>query len=54
MEHEIRKLPGVTSATVNFLTQKLSIEGDDARFDEIVREAVAVCKKIEPDCEVIL
>ena len=54
MEHEIRKLPGVTSATVNFLTQKLSIEGDDARFDEIVNEAVAICKKIEPDCEVIL
>lgn len=54
MEHEIQKLPGVTSATVNFLTQKISIEGDDTRFDEIVKEAVAICKKIEPDCEVIL
>lgn len=54
MEDAIRKLEGVTAATVNFLTQKLTIEGDDARFDEIVKQAVKCCKKVDPDCDVIL
>ena len=54
METAIQKLDGVTNASVNFLTQKLTIEGDDARFDAIVKEAVAICKKVEPDCQVVV
>lgn len=54
MQEAICKLDGVTGATVNFLTQKLTIEADDARFDEIVKQAVKCCKKVDPDCEVIL
>lgn len=52
MENAIRKVDGVTGASVNFLAQKLTIEGDDARFDDIVAQAVRICKKIEPDCDV--
>ena len=54
MEAAIKKLDGVTDATVSFMTQKITIEGDDARFDDIVKEAVKVCKKVEPDCEVVI
>ena len=54
MEDAIKKLDGVTNASVSFLTQKLTIEGDDARFDAIVKEAVKICKKVEPDCEVVV
>lgn len=54
MQDAICKLDGVTSATVNFLTQKLTIEADDARFDEIMKQAVKCCKKVDPDCDVIL
>lgn len=54
MQDAICKLEGVTSATVNFLTQKLTIEADDARFDEIMKQAVKCCKKVDPDCDVIL
>jgi len=54
MEAAIRKLDGVTSASVSFLAQKLTIEADDARFDDIVREAAKICKKVEPDCEVVV
>ncbi|MVB11673.1 Heavy-metal-associated domain protein [Caprobacter fermentans] len=50
MEEAIRKIPGVNSATVSFLTQKLTLDADESRFDEIVKQAAAVCKKIEPDC----
>ena len=54
MEEAIKKIDGVTSASVSFMTQKMTIEGDDARFDQIVKEAVKVCRKVEPDCESVL
>lgn len=54
MERAISQLDGVQKATVSFLAQKLTIEADDARFDEIVKEAVKCIKKVEPDCEVVL
>ena len=54
MEEAIKKLDGVNSATVSFMTQKLTLDADDARFDEIVQEAVKICKKVEPDCEIVL
>lgn len=54
MEAAIKKIDGVTDASVSFLSQKMTIEGDDARFQDIVKEAVKVCKKVEPDCEIIL
>ena len=54
MEQAIKKLPGVRDASVSFLTQKLTLDADDARFDAIVQEVVKVCKKVEPDCEIAL
>ena len=54
MENAIKKIDGVTDATVSFMTQKMTIEADDARFDDIVKQAVKVCKKVEPDCEIFL
>ena len=54
MERAIGALDGVASCSVNFLTQKLTLEADDARFDEIVKQAAKVCKKIEPACTILL
>lgn len=54
MERAIQNIDGVTSATVSFMTQKLTLEADDARFDQIVKEAVKACKKVEPDCEIVV
>ena len=54
MERAIQNIDGVTSATVSFMTQKLTLEADDARFDQIVKEAVKACKKVEPDCEIVI
>lgn len=50
MEEAIKKIDGVSDATVSFMTQKLTLDADDSRFDEIMKEVVAVCKKVEPDC----
>ena len=54
MEEAIRKIPGVQDASVSFMMQKLTIDADDARFDEIMQEVVKVCKKVEPDCQIQL
>ena len=52
MEEAIKKIDGVNTATVSFLTQKMTVDADDARFEEIMDEVVAVCQKVEPDCEI--
>ena len=54
MEAAIKKLPGVNDAAVNFLSQKLTIDAEDAKFDEVVKQAVKECRKVEPDCEVVV
>ena len=50
MEDAIKKLDGVNDASVSFMMQKMTIDEDDARFEEIMKEVVEVCKKVEPDC----
>ncbi len=54
METAINKIAGVKEATVSFMTQRLVIEADDDRFDEIVKEVVKACKKVDADCEVLI
>ena len=53
METAIKKLPGVYDATVSFMTQKLTLDADDDRFEEILDEAARLCKKVEPDCTIV-
>ena len=54
MEDAIKKIDGVKDATVSFMAQKMTIDADDARFDEILQEVIAVAKKVEPDCELYI
>ncbi len=54
MEEAIKKIDGVNDATVSFMAQKMTVDADDSRFDEIMKEIVAVCKKVEPDCVINL
>ena len=54
MENAIRKIEGVSDASVSFMTQKMTIDADDARFDAIMEEVVKVCRKVEPDCVINL
>lgn len=53
MEAAIQKIDGVESATVSFMTSKLTVKADDERFDSIMDEIQRVCKKIEPDCVIV-
>ena len=54
MAEELRKIEGVPFADVNFLTQKMTVEADDSEFDSIMKKAVKVCRRVEPDCRIIL
>lgn len=49
IEAAVNKIEGVKEATVNFLTTKMVIEGDDDKMSEIILKAEQVVKKIEPD-----
>ncbi len=55
MEDAARKIAGVQSATVNFMTQKMIVEFAEGQEPKAVMENVlAACKKVEPDCEIFL
>ncbi len=54
MERAIVKIDGVSNANVSFMSQRLTIEADETRFDDIMKEVVKTCKKVEPDCRIIL
>ena len=53
MERGIAKIDGVQNVSVSFMSQKLTLEADDSRFEAIVDEVVKVCKRIEPDCVIV-
>ncbi|MBF0746616.1 cation transporter [Gemella sp. 19428wG2_WT2a] len=49
MEKAINELDGVKEATVNFMTTKLVIDGEDEKMPTIIEESEKIVKKIEPD-----
>lgn len=54
MENAIKKIEGVKDASVSFMTQKLTVDAEDERFDAIMKEIVKTCKRVEPDCVIKL
>lgn len=54
MEEAVRKIPGVNSASVSFMTQKMTIDAEDDRFDEIMKQVAQACARVEPDCKIMM
>ncbi len=54
MENAVKEIDGVKDATVSFMMQKMTVEADDDIFDKVMKQAVKACRKIEPDCEIVL
>ncbi|MBR1867880.1 MAG: cation transporter [Clostridia bacterium] len=52
IEREVQALDGVKEANVSFIMQNMTIDADDDKFDEVLKKAVKIVKKIEPDCEI--
>lgn len=54
MENSIKSLDGVKDCTLSFMTRKLTLEAEDDKFDDILKKSIQICRKIEPDCRVIV
>ena len=52
VEEAAKKIDGVKSVSINFMTQKMTLEADDDRFDEILEEVVRTGREVEPDFSV--
>lgn len=50
MENNVKKINGINSASVSFMNQKMILEIEEERADEILMEVKKVCAKVEPDC----
>ena len=53
MERAIKELEGVNSVSISFLTQKMVLEAEETQMNAILKQAKKICRKIEPDCEII-
>ncbi len=54
MQDAIAKIDGVTSVSINFIMQKITLEADDAVFDDVLKKAQKAIKKVEPNCKIVL
>jgi len=55
MEESAKKIDGVASVIVNFMTQKMIIEFKDGYdIHSVMQNVLKACKKVEPDCVIEL
>ena len=54
MERNIKAIEGVHDCTVSFMTQKMMLNADDARFTEILALAQKAIAKVDPECKIKL
>ena len=55
MEQAARNTAGVKSATVNFMTLKMTVEFEDgADVAATMENVLKNCKKVEDDCEIYI
>lgn len=52
LERAIQKIDGVTEASLSFMTEKLVMEIEDDRKDEVLKNLKKVVKKEEADCTI--
>ena len=53
LQEGLAKLDGVKKVSVNFMTQKLTLEADDAEFNDVLDRVVEYTADAEPDCEIL-
>ena len=52
MEAAVAKLEGVSAVTVNFMSQKMTLETESEDQSQIMKAVVKTCRKIEPEFEI--
>ena len=54
LQDGLAKLDGVEKVSVNFMTQKLTLEAADAEFDDVLQRVIDYTEEAEPDCEILV
>lgn len=54
MENAISKLEGVNEVIISFMAQKMTLDAEDERFDEILQKAQEIVKKVDSNCSIEL
>ncbi|MBE5935402.1 MAG: heavy-metal-associated domain-containing protein [Lachnospiraceae bacterium] len=54
MEEGIKKIDGVEDVSISFMTQKMIIEADESKLENIMKEASKVVAKVDSECRIIL
>lgn len=49
LERVLNKLEGIENVSINFITEKMELEYDETKKDEIMKNIKKVIKKEEPD-----
>ncbi len=52
LERALSKIDGVNEVSVSFMSQKITMDLEESRLNDIVKEMLAVGKKVEPDCTI--
>lgn len=53
MEEATKKIEGIKDASVNFMTQKMTVEFEEGQDPKkVMKNVLKACKKVEPDCEI--
>lgn len=53
MERAVAALPGVNRATISFMAQKMVLEAEDDRFEEILAQAEDCIRKVDFNCRIV-
>lgn len=53
MEEDIAKLDGVNSVKIAFMTQKMSLDVDDASMQSVLQDAQRIVTSYEKDCRIV-
>lgn len=53
MEEATKKVPGISDASVSFMTQKMQVEfADGVDPQETMAAVLTACRKVERDCDI--
>lgn len=53
LEEKLQKVEGVNTCNVSFMMQRISLDIEDSKAEEIINNVKKVCKKVEPDMEIV-
>ena len=53
MERAIQKLEGVVEASVSFMAQKLTLDMEDGKEQQVLEQAKKCVAKVDPDCKIL-